>query len=327
MSSLGDIVHSLAAVNALKKGVPSLEIHWVVEEPYVELLSGHKQLKRILAFPKGRLVAALKKGRFREAARLFSGFVEELRRTDYDVVLDLQGLMKSALVVLLSRAKRKVGFSNAREGSSWVLNEKIPPYDPEEHAVKRYLSAVRWLGVETEGVEFSVPEHEDPEGLAKRLKLPPPPWIVFVPGTRWESKTWTEEGWKSLSRLVRNAGRPLLWIGSRGDRRLVERVALYGENLCGRISLRELWGILSGAEAVVSVDTGPMHMASALQKPVIALFGPTSPSRTGPLSRGSVVIQKELECVPCFRKSCKSRACMKEIQPEEVFSVLQGMLG
>ena len=322
LSALGDVVQALPVLAALKRGHPGLEIDWVAERPQAELLEGHPLLRRLIVFPRREILALFKRGRPAGAIKLFREFLSALRAEHYDAVLDLQGLFKSAIPVALSRSSRKLGFANHREGSTLPLTEKLPPYDPDLHAVRRYLLAAEALGGVSEPVKFPLPRYPSPEEVAERRALPPPPWLIFIPATRWRTKLWPEENWRTLSEKARGLGLPLLWVGGPGDREYVERCAAYGENLCGRLTFKELCGILSGARAVVSVDTGPMHLAAALDRKVVALFGPTAPWRTGPFGEGHRVLRAGLPCSPCFRKKCRDPRCMQALTPEEVLSAL-----
>jgi len=323
LSALGDVVQTLPVLAALKRVHPGLAIHWVVEEEQAELLAGHPLIERLLVFPRRRILRCLRNPRtVPRGWSLARKFLRDLRAERYDAVLDLQGLLKSALVVALARSRRRIGFANHREGSPLVLTEKLPPYDPDLHAVRRYLSAAEHLGGRPEPVEFPLPPHPSAETVGRRLRLPPPPWLVFIPATRWPTKLWPDEHWRDLAGRACALGLPLLWIGGPGDRDYLAGLALKGTDLSGRLSLKELAGILSGAAAVVSVDTGPMHLAAALGRPVVALFGPTAPWRTGPFGEGHRVLRAGLPCSPCFRRSCPEPRCMSGISPEEVLQAL-----
>jgi heptosyltransferase-1 len=141
MSALGDVVMSLPVLEALRKRYPEADLDWLVEPAAADLLTGHPDLNRVLVSPRPVLKSQAARGRLISAKRLFDEFRRDLRRTSYDVVLDLQGLLKSGLMVGLARGRRKVGFARAREGAHFFLNDKMPPDDPERHAVRRDLDA------------------------------------------------------------------------------------------------------------------------------------------------------------------------------------------
>ncbi len=329
LSALGDVIQTLPVLAALRRGHPQLHIDWVVEEEIAPLLEGHLLIDRLLPLPRRRILKSLYSSKNLSGAfHLLRRFWKELRRENYDVILDLQGLLKSALVTLAARAPRKIGFANGREGSPLVLNEKLPPYPPDLHAVKRYLLAAEYLGGLPEPVEFPLPPFPSAEEVARKLALPSPPWLIFIPATRWPTKLWPSENWRKLVELACDSGLPLIATGTSQERAYVSQCV--GEkvyNLAGRLSLPELAGILSGAQAVVSVDTGPMHLAAALGRPVVALFGPTAPWRTGPFGKIHRVLRLELPCSPCFRKRCPEPRCLQGLSPEKVWQTLKEVLG
>ncbi|WP_168719379.1 lipopolysaccharide heptosyltransferase I [Thermosulfurimonas marina] len=326
LSALGDVIQTLPVLSALKRARENWRIDWVVEEENAEILRGHPLIEELFPFPRRRILRLLRSGEIGKALKLWGEFLEGLRARPYEVVLDLQGLFKSALVVALARGKRKLGFANHREGSTLVLTEKLPAYDPDLHAVRRYLSAAEILGGVAEPVDFPMAPYPSAGEMARKLGLPPPPWLVFIPATRWETKLWPEEHWRALAERAPAFGLPLLWVGGPGDREYVSRLAVSGLNLAGGLSLKELAGILSGAAAVVSVDTGPMHLAAALGRPVVALFGPTAPWRTGPFGKGHRILHSGLPCAPCFRRRCPAPRCLSGISPEEVLKALREVL-
>ncbi|NPA49391.1 MAG: lipopolysaccharide heptosyltransferase I [Thermodesulfobacteria bacterium] len=315
LSSLGDVIQALPVLSGLKAVFPEAEIDWVVEEPSAAILRNHPLLRRLLVFRRPQILAGLKRGSFAELRR----FLHPLREETYDVVLDLQGLLKSGLIVGVSRGRCKVGFANHREGSPLFYNLKLPPYDPEMHAVRRYLSTLRVFGLETPEAHFSFPPLPPLEELRRKFALPER-FAVLVPVARWPTKLWTTEGWQVLAQRLKREGIFPVIVGAKGDASYARKIlaGAPGLSLCGETDLLELATLLRGASVIVSVDTGPMHLAAALGKPVVALFGPTAPWRTGPYGEGHRVIFKGLSCSPCFKRECASRRCLTEIAPEEV---------
>ncbi len=317
LSSLGDVIHSLPVLSALKTSFPEAEIDWAVEEPAAEILENHPFLERLLIFPRTRILEELRRGSLFETRR----FLRFLRQKPYDVVLDLQGLLKSGLLVGLARGKVKIGFANHREGSPLFYNFKLPPYDPDMHAVKRYLLVLKIFGIEPQKVTFPLPPVPSLAKLKSKFGLPER-FAVFIPVARWPSKLWTISGWRTLAYRFAKEGLAPIIVGSEKDAPYVQKILSEapGRSLCGKIRLLELASLLQGASLIVSVDTGPMHLAAALGKTVIALFGPTAPWRTGPFGEQHQVIFKRLPCSPCFQKVCSRRSCMEEISPQEILN-------
>jgi|Deesub1362A_J573_1020465.scaffolds.fasta_scaffold00310_22 lipopolysaccharide heptosyltransferase I len=329
MSSLGDVVQSLPALSALREAFPEAQIHWVVEETSADLLRLHPGVDRIWIVPRARWVGYLRRpGRWTLLIREAVGTARALRGHRFDLALDLQGLLKSAMWMRVARADRKVGFDGAREGASRFLTEKYPWGHPDRHAVERYLGLVegisRWRGAVDYGVILS---HDVEVRALEELRLsggvPDQPWVVLIPAARWRTKEWHPRSFAWLAdEIVRRTGLQVLFAGGTGDRfkigEILDQMTERGIDLTGKTDIPVLAALLKRARVVVSVDTGPMHLAVAVGTPVVALFGPTAPWRTGPFGRGHRVLRPSLPCSPCFQRRCSRRACMREIDPEAV---------
>jgi len=330
LSALGDVVQTLPSLSLLKKVFPKSKIDWVVDKRNAEILEKHPYINKILVFSNNTFFSL----------KNFKKFLKDLRSEEYDAVIDYQGLLKSGIIIGLSKAKYKIGFANHREGSSIFYNLKLPPYDKNLHAVKRYIlltkKVIEILGKAKELNYFEeIPEPIfSSEILNKNLKFIQRPYIVFVPSARWETKWWPFSNWERLIELCKDLAKKfdIFITGSLLETELkiwaedMEKKYPYIYSLVGKLSLKELVTLIKDSNALVSVDTGPMHIASALKKPVIALFGPTSPDRTGPWAGDFKIIKSPLSCSPCFKKECKDLRCMFEIKPEEVKNALKGVL-
>ncbi|OAG27332.1 lipopolysaccharide heptosyltransferase I [Thermodesulfatator autotrophicus] len=316
LSSLGDIIHALPVLSALKNN--GAQIDWIVEEEFSSLLQGHPYIDRLLVWPRKRVLQKIRQKNL-NAIVLWKDLLQQLRAKDYDVVIDLQGLLKSGILVSLARGRCKIGFANHREGSTFFYNFKLPPYDPDEHAVLRYLKVLNYMGLSAKEIEFPLPPLPPLEDLRKRFGLPKK-YAVLIPCTRWPTKYWTRDGWKKLSQFLEKQGFLPVFVGSSKDKDYVKSLlnGNPGLSLCGKTDLKELASVLKGARLVISVDTGPLHLAAASGPPVIALFGPTAPWRTGPFGEKHVILRGEIACSPCFQKECSDRRCMKNLTPERV---------
>ena len=320
LSALGDVVQTLPVLAALKEA--GHEVHWVVEEAAAPLLETHPLLERLFVSRRRDWLARWRRD-LRGVGQEVARFVEALRKEEYDLVLDLQGLLKSALLVALARARLKAGFANHREGSTHFYNYLLPPYDPDEHAVRRYLSALIPLGIEPAEPRFPLPPL--PEGVSQRFGLLSP-YVVLIPCARWPTKRWPQSYWQELARELLRRDRQPVFVGAAGDIPYVDEIVSGVEgavSLCGKLNLLELAALLKEAREVVSVDTGPMHLAAAVGARVIAVFGPTAPWRTGPFGRDHVVLSPSLSCSPCFRRRCDRVRCLEEITPAQVLAFLQ----
>lgn len=314
LSSLGDLFHALPAVHALCQewGLPA---DWVTQTEYAELVGCFTDVERVIAFPRhgwpGR----------------FGAFLRELRREAYTMVLDLQGLLKSALVARLARSARRVGLRSSREGASRLYSERVGPPGSGVHAVEEALQAVRELGVPVGSPEFPVSFPPLNADL-------PRPRVALVPCSRWLTKNWPAESFRRVAgELQERAGASVVLMGAAVDQAVCAAIAggLPGRtlDLCGRTSLVELGGWMREMDLVISVDSGPMHVAAALGRPVLALFGPTDPRRTGPYGQGHCVLQvNDLECRPCQDRRCRRNnlACLRRLEPSQVVAAALQML-
>lgn len=334
MSAVGDVVMALPALWALKRRYPGAAIDWLVEAPSAGLLEGHPAVDRLLISPRHLCRGLAKSGQAVAAWRRFQEFRRELRAVKYDVVLDLQGLFKSGAWVWLARGDRKVGFDRAREKAHWFLNEKMPAYDPERHAARRYLDAAAYLGAE---VSEAAPEQyytPPPAGEAEADALLagfPGRWVVLNPGARWDTKLWPLSHWEQLAaRLTRETDWNLVLTGGPSDiplGRAIAQEAAPGRalDLCGRTSLPGLAVILSRARAVVTADTGPMHLAAAVGAGGLALFGPTKPGRTGPFGGHFEIVTPPKDCLGCLNKTCAT-PCLETLTVDTVWARLHDWL-
>ena len=325
MSAIGDVVMSIPAFNALRAAYPHARIDWLVEPRAAGILRGLPGLDHLIEFPRSEIARMLRACRPVSALRLWCAFKNDLQSTRYDVVLDLQGLFKSALMVFLAKAARKAGFGASREYTGWALNERMPAYDPERHAVRRYLDAAVYLGA----------AYPDPEPEAW-LDVPPAAkaeaeqilegherYIVLVPGCK-PYKQWPPGHWMLLAEKIRSAtGTQLVICGAREDRVLGEEIKKAAAglplNLCGSSSLPVLAAVLQKSSLVISGDTGPAHVAVAVGARGIALFGPTRPWRTGPFGERFTILSPSLNCLGCLKRRCAGN-CMAQLSPDTVFS-------
>ncbi len=316
MSSLGDLFHSLPVARELKKKLGAT-IDWVTQPEYAELLECFADVDRVIVFPRKK---------FMQSAWWF---VKSVRRNRYDAVIDLQGLGKSALAARLARARVRIGPSYHREGARFFYTHVAGRKNKNRHAVDEALDVVRYLGLEPSEIEFPVQFPDVPLEGSRR--------VVLVPCSRWATKNWPAEKFIELGRKLSEA-RPDVTIflaGSPADagvcRGIEEGMGGRVVNLCGKTSLVELGGILKSANLVITVDSGPMHMAAAIGVPVLAVFGATDPVRTGPFGKPHRVVTFEgkLDCRPCLARTCRrgDLRCLSALHTDRVLSAALEMLG
>ncbi|MCX7981280.1 MAG: glycosyltransferase family 9 protein [Syntrophales bacterium] len=326
LSAIGDVVHTLPSLSALKKLYPSSHLTWVIEEEASDLILDHPLIDRVLI---SRRKTWLKKPLNRQSIHEMKHFLSALRDRTYDITIDFHGLFKSAVICALSPSRRRIGYRSMQELSGLFYRERIPE-DMEKHAVDRYLDFIRYLGEQHPRVEFSIPAPADVKKMAAHclesegLAIDETPFVAVNPVALWPTKLWGQEKFAYLSdMIIENLKLPVVFTGSKRDNAYILKIARHMKNtphnLAGKTSLRTLAEIYRHALFVVTTDSGPMHIAAAVGTPVIALFGPTDPGRTGPYGPDHVVVRTGISCSPCFLKSCTHRICMEGIRVEDVF--------
>ncbi|MBU0516682.1 MAG: lipopolysaccharide heptosyltransferase II [Proteobacteria bacterium] len=334
LSALGDVVQALAFAEAIHALWPRASLDWLVEEAAGDLLAGHPVLDRVIV---SRRKTWLGRGGGGVGRRLtdIRRFLEELRSRPYDLVVDLQGLFKSGILTRLARSRVRLGFERSREFAWLFVNQRLPAYDPDRHAVERYLDVARFLGSDVKDPVFRLglgpAEAARVDELLADMGGREGPLVVVHPEALWPTKRWSSPKFAAVcDGLVRERDARVVLTGAPADVDLAEeiigRTVTPPANLVGQTGLRQLAELLRRAAVVISPDTGTMHLAAAVGAPVVALFGPTAPWRTGPVGRGHRVIRVDLDCSPCFKKSCPDPVCLERITPEMVLTEAGGVL-
>ncbi|WFB34795.1 glycosyltransferase family 9 protein [Kiritimatiellota bacterium B12222] len=278
LSALGDLFHAVPVAHLLAEHY-HCKIDWVTQPEYVGLVSCHDDVDRVIAFPR--------RGGWQDR----KVFISKLRERKYDIAIDLQGLTKSGVVLGLCRAHRKIGSSSPRELSGWFAKERPQALAKSPHALDQLLDVLRHLGQNTTPIEY--PLHF-PE--AEQLPLLPAPRIALAPRSRWPAKDWPEASFIALGRrLIAEQQAKIYIIGGPEDQDLGARIqSALGEsavNTCGQFPILALGPQLKQMDVLVCNDSGPMHFASAVGTPLVALFGPTDPAKTGPWGEGAIVLR------------------------------------
>jgi heptosyltransferase-1 len=325
-SSLGDVIHALPFLNAVKEHFPDAEIDWVISKNLRGILEGHPMIHDLIVLNKDDWKSI--RNIPRTAAEI-SALNRRLKSTHYDIVVDLQGLLRSGLIAFSASTTLKVGFKDAREGSSFFYDRKVSA-NGAVHAVDKCLEAARAIGVTVKKVRFPVHAGREARHAVRELLGGIEDYIVIIPSARWVTKRWPAENFASL---ISKISTPCVIAGSKADSELSRKIMSLSSgntvvDLCGRTDLKELTALIAGAKAVVTNDSGPMHIAAALDKPTIAIFGPTDPVKTGPYgwqkNRKLEVIRAHTDCSPCRRKkACKEFICMDRIPVEDVYEALK----
>ena len=326
-SSLGDVVHALPVLRLIKKHFPASEVHWWLDQSLVPLLEDDPDLAGVIPFERQRWASPL---RWHEAL----ASVRDIRGRGFDWVIDLQSLLRSGAVAWMANASLTVGLDDPREGARgfYDLIARRPSY--HTHAVDWYLGVLPLLGVPVNRDFVWLPERPA-VAAAVREKWPDGGvrWIVLQPGARWDNKCWPVEHFAELAQKFSGHEFRFAILGGLADRPFGERIVRAVPERCldltGRTSLLQMVEWIRRSDLMVTNDTGPMHVAAALGKPVLALFGPTEPRRTGPYGQIKNVLRLDLPCGPCMKSHCryeKPMECLRGLSAELVFSRAHAIL-
>jgi len=326
-SSLGDVIHSLPFLNALKKTFPDCRIDWVISRNLKGILEDNPFVNQLISIDKDSWKNPLK---LIDTLSEFLSLRKKLKSSSYDVVVDLQGLLRSGLITFFSNSPLKVGFSTSREGSRLAYN-KIVTVNGTVHAVDRYLKAAESIGARTDSIEFPLHINERVRDKTERLLQGKDKYVLIAPSSRWKTKNWPIDNFISL---INKVSLPCVITGSKNDFAIGQKISDSSSgntvNLCGKTDLKNLIALIEGASAVVTNDSGPMHIAKAMNVPIVALFGPTDPEKTGPYGwKGNNtirVITADVPCRPCFKRKCTDPLCMQDISVDTVYGALKELL-
>ncbi|HUY91201.1 MAG TPA: lipopolysaccharide heptosyltransferase II [Pirellulales bacterium] len=329
-SAVGDVVHTLPVLAKLRQRYPDAQIDWLIRPEIADLVRSHPALSNVVLFDRRGLARF---GRNWTATVGLFRLLSQIRRERYELVVDLHGQLRSALFTLASRAPFRVGFERTREGAWVSYSHHIPLPTMEAHAVDRYLWLGLVLGFDATAPDFTIhlPAETDENVarlLADRRQLGRP-LAVLVPGTVWETKHWRTEGFAEVARQLLARGYAVVLAGSPKDRPRCRQVAEVASGVCdlsGQTTLAEMVALIRRATLCVTNDSGSMHVAVALDKPVVSVFGPTNPLRTGPYGRPLAVVQAKVECSPCYLRKLSrcphGHLCMQQVSPAMVLERL-----
>jgi len=325
LSAIGDVIHALPVAHALKQQFPTSKLTWIVEKPAYPLLTMNPHIDEILVFDKPKF-------------RTMAGFIKHgpdisrlLKSRHFDLVLDLQGLFKSAALAWLSGARKKIGYCDMRE-LSWLVSKPTCGVHRNGHVIERYLDVARYLGCKVTKPQFCLePSEQDIKEidciLAASGLNPDLPYVVLAPGTNWQSKCWPAKYYADLATaLTRKFKHQIVLIGSPQDDERAKLIQNHADtpiiNLIGKTTLKQLACVLQKSKLFIGGDTGPLHLAAAMGARTVALFGPSDADRNGPYGDKHVVIRKNLTCSPCFKRNCDDLQCMEQITVSDVFDCL-----
>lgn len=325
-SSLGDVVHALPVARALRRHRPDTRIHWFLNRELAPLLEGDPDIERLIPFDR--------RGWSRPLGWPDAwSTLRRIRQARYDVILDLQSLARTALIGWIARGGLVIGLDDPREGAPAWHDISIPRPSWDTHAVDWYLAALKPLGIPAGPIVDWLPTRQSVAApLRARWSSRGEIWVSLQPGARWMTKRWPVERFAAVARGLTALDERLhvAVLGGRDDAALGAAIAGQAgprvQDFTGRLTLPELIEWLRLTACLVTNDTGPMHLAVAVGTPVVALFGPTAPERTGPYGRLSDVLRGTAPCAPCLKDSCRHvepLACLNSLTPGRVLVEVQ----
>lgn len=313
LSSFGDILHVLPAAQALYAATGA-RVDWAVHPEFAPVVRLFSFVSGVIEFPR------------RGTPGSFAKAVRFLRQSRYDMVVDLHGLMKSAIVTMLAKGDRKIGPSYSRECSALFYPERAGRMHRDCHAALQAFDTLDYLGIPRPSSldvsrALALPSVDAPKGS---------PLVAVAPVSRWDSKNWPCGNFAKLVSMIRGKypASAVAIIGGKADFETGEKIRLSApegvHNMCGSLSIAQSVALLGKCDLLVSNDSGPVHMASAAGTRTVVLFGPTSPGLTGPCGGGHRIVSKNLPCSPCLKQKCPrgTKECLLSVTPEEVFAAI-----
>jgi heptosyltransferase I len=323
-SSLGDVVHALPILAALRARWPAAHIAWVVSRPFRELLEGHPALDELIVHDR-----TARQGDFLGLVAN-AALLRKLSRSRFDLTIDLQGLLRSGVMTAATRSRVRVGLADAREGATWFYTDLVDASRLSLHAVERTQRVAAAFGARMPEPQFDLPISANDIQWAREILAPLPlPRIVLNVGARWLTKRWPPEHFAVLGRrLVATYGAGLIAVGSASDRLLVQALQEHIApitvfDLCGMTNLHQLAALSTEADIFISNDTGPLHLAAAAGARVIGIYTCTNPALTGPYGPRATTVQTGIWCKCSLKRTCDRMECMGELTPERVWPIVQ----
>ncbi len=333
LSAIGDVLMATPAAKAVRTAFPNSYIAWVVERKSAEVIIGNPYLDEVIVWDRVKT-----SGRWDNPIRNLTGFVKlksKMREKHFDVCLDMQGLMRSALVSVASGASRRIGFSDAGEKAHLFYTERYDPGTDLLVAQQRNLDLLKPLGVESTDMDMHMPIMDTDRTFATKFfndnNITHNKVIGFLPATTWVNKHWTVESWSALADVVATKyGATPLIFGSKADIKMAQNISDGSTHkpviAAGQTTLKEAGALMERCDVVVGVDTGLLHMSVALNRPSIGLFG-ASVWRCFLKRDNFIWISKDFDCSPCLRHpTCENVDCMRAIKPADIDLAIEKLI-
>lgn len=324
LGSLGDVIHGIPAAAALRRCYPQARIDWVVDPRYTELLDLVECIDGRTPFDPRDLV--------RGGGNAWA-LLRELRRARYDAVIDLQGLLKSAVLARLVRARRTIGFprQHLREPAARFFYSETPDPGAATHVIHKNLGLLAALGVDDRTVRFPINVRRTPASVAAAERVGSGAYAIVNPGAAWPNKRWPPERFGAVAAAIRGEfGLRSLVLWGPGEQLLADAVVAASEGAADatlQTTITDLVALARAARVMISGDTGPLHIAGAVGTPLVALLGPTFPERNGPWSPRDIVISRVAQCSCFYERRCRKPVpCINDIGVDEVVDAVRRCL-
>lgn len=336
LSSLGDVLLCMPAVKAIRDRFPDAHITWLVEGSVGELLSCQTFIDEVIQFPRGRLQDGLRAANPISVARELKGFLSRLRKVRYDCIIDLHGIIKSALISACARGDRKIGFDavHAKEKSHLFYRERVHGTDRRMHKVDKNMLMARYIGADSAVPEVTLKAPGSAgayiDNFFQHAGIRSPVFAVNPFSSKGTGfKRWPIERYARLIERVKDyMGAQTLILWGPGEKEEAERLrSMAGEKafLACPTNIPQLYALLTRVDMYIGGDTGVMHLASAARIPVVAIFGPTDAKINAPYGPNGIIVRNEVPCSPCKKKDCRERTCIEGISVEDVFEAVKTM--
>jgi heptosyltransferase-1 len=340
LGAVGDVIRTLPAVKALKDYYPSSHIAWVVEEPSKALIESQPEIDEVILFPRKRWTDGI-----RSTRKIWTtlgevlGFVRDLRRREFDTVLDFHGILKSGLLSFFSGASMRIGFDqrSSKEGNFFFSNIRVKLQKERVSRYQRNFSLLKGIGLEVngfkQGLHIPKKDQEYVESFFNRLLIPAKSLLIAIhPGTSSKTsyKRWMPNQYSQLAdRLVHELGASVIFTWGPKELKWVEDIQKKMEEASilapETESLTRLGEVYRRCRLYVGGDTGPTHIASFMRIPAVVIYGPTDPIVNEPLGPHRKV-RKEVGCNPCRNRSCRELTCLKAVTVDDVFKAIEEVL-
>ncbi len=340
-SSLGDIIHTLPVVHALKRCFPGCHLGWIVQDVFAGLLERDPAIDSVYPIhisstsdPRAGRFAYLQA--FKETLATLQLLRRGLKRHPSDLVLDLHASFRGGLLGRTNPGGLRVGFKDARELNTFFQHQLVTVPDHVEHALEKNLLFCEHLNCSVANEDFHMCCSREDEAAVQtflqRQGVDENVAIIYAnPAARWQTKFWPKEQWAELADRFSGQGKVMVFGGSSQDSPYIESITRQMNTqpfvAAGRFSLPQSVALIQRSSLYVGLDSGPMHMAALSSIPVVALFGPTHPARVGPYGVEHRIVRAEnLDCLECRKRTCDHLSCMKGISVQKVYDAAISLL-